>query len=341
MEFSFIPISQIDVNPHNPRGIEIARQDKKLPLLKDSIKNFGILVPLVVVKRDSRYLLVDGERRYVAAKALGLQEVPAYINEQGLSDDDLLYQMFHIHHNREQWGPIQQCNALEKSYTRIKNEKEISSIESEEAKIKAIAEGLANETGIEPRTALSRIYFLRWPQHIKKKLYEYPSDDYWYICEIEEKIIIPSLRNYPEYFEKVPVDEVREDLFKKLEEHSVKRATEVREIVRFTRTNMTKASDRKKVLKIFKQLHKNKDMTYSEAKEEFLKEFPDLQETPLTPRKLANEVERLVYNLQSFDTDKINEYKGRSKISIRDFKKIIQDALELLKDLIDRLSGAE
>lgn len=129
MKFNFIDISKIDPNPHNPRGIQIAKQDKKLPLLTDSIKNFWILVPLVVVSRGNRYLLIDGERRYVAAKALGLNKVPAYVNEKGLSDNELLYQMFHIHHNREDWGPIPQCRALEPSYNRIRNRKKISEID--------------------------------------------------------------------------------------------------------------------------------------------------------------------------------------------------------------------
>lgn len=339
MKFDFIDVSKIDPNPHNPRGIEIAKQDKKLPLLKDSIKTFGILVPLVVVSRGDRFLLVDGERRYIAAKALGLETVPAYVNEKGLTDNELLYQMFHIHHNREQWGPIQQCRALEIPYNRIRNRKQISDIENEEAKIKAIAEELSIETGIEPRTALTRIYFLRWPQHVREELYNNPSDDYWYVCEIEEKIVIPALRNYPEYFERVPVDEIREDLFGKLQEHAVDRATEVREVARFVRTNMTKSSDRKRFLHIFRKLHKDKKLTYSEAKEEFVREFPDLQETPLTPRKLSNELKRILYTLHNLEIDKMDQYKGRSRVPQKELEAIIQDVLEALEELLKFLRG--
>lgn len=339
MKFDHIDITKIDTNPNNPRGIEIAMQDKKLPLLKDSIKTFGILVPIVVASRNDRFLLIDGERRYVAAKALGINKIPAYINENKLSDDDLLYQMFQIHHNREQWGPIQQCSALEKPYNEIKEQKEIRNIENEEAKIKAIAESLSIETGIEPRTALSRIFFLRWPQYIKKKLYDKPTVDYWYICEIEEKIIIPAMRNYPEYFSKVPVDEVREDLFKKLEKHSVNRATEVREVARITRTNFTKATDRKRVIKILNDLQKNTEMTYAEAKEEFIRKFPNFQESPITPRKLLNDLKKLSYALQNFDIETLKEYKGRSKINEKELLQNAKDALNSLNDLIELLHG--
>ena len=52
-----IPTSKIDRNDKNPRGINIVEQDDKLGLLRDSIEQFGILVPLVVVPRKGRYIL--------------------------------------------------------------------------------------------------------------------------------------------------------------------------------------------------------------------------------------------------------------------------------------------
>jgi ParB/RepB/Spo0J family partition protein len=337
MDFAYIDTSKIIANPNNPRGIEIAQQDTKLPLLRDSIRLFGILVPLVVVKRKDKFLLIDGERRFVAAKSLGLKKIPAYINDNELTDDELLFQMFHIHHNREQWGPIQQCHALERVYIGIIDKKEIKSIENEEAKIKAIAEQLANDTGIEPRTALSRIYFLRWPMDVKDNLYKHPTDAYWYICEIEEKIIIPAELNYPEYFETVPVDEVRKDLFEKLEHHSIKRATDVREAARITKTKFTNPSDRKKALKILRNLHKNKDMTYEEARDEYIKEFPSYQETPITPKRLQNQMRKLINEIQNIELDKINEYKGASRVNPKILLENAQEALEALTGFISEI----
>jgi ParB-like chromosome segregation protein Spo0J len=60
MELSQIPLSNITPNPENPRGIKIDTQDPKLSYLKDSIAQFGVLVPLVVTPRVGNYLLVDG-----------------------------------------------------------------------------------------------------------------------------------------------------------------------------------------------------------------------------------------------------------------------------------------
>jgi ParB family chromosome partitioning protein len=86
-----VKVSKIDPNPGNPRGIAIASEDPKLPLLIDSIRQFGVLVPIVVARRGDRYFLVDGERRYTAAKTLGLPTVPAYIIDKGITDRDILY----------------------------------------------------------------------------------------------------------------------------------------------------------------------------------------------------------------------------------------------------------
>src|SRR5438128_2128526 len=107
MELKHIPISLIDPNKHNPRGIDIPAHDPKLPLLKNSISEFGVLVPIVVTPKGDRYLLIDGERRYHASKAADLKRIPAYIleGEDGsrLTNEDVLYRMFQIHHVREDW----------------------------------------------------------------------------------------------------------------------------------------------------------------------------------------------------------------------------------------------
>src|SRR3954451_24661220 len=113
MDLEHLPITKITPNKNNPRRIDIANEDEKLSYLMDSIKRFGVMVPIVVTRRGSRYLLVDGERRFHAAKKVGLESLPAYVikPEKGskISPSELLYRMFQIHHLREQWGPIQQC----------------------------------------------------------------------------------------------------------------------------------------------------------------------------------------------------------------------------------------
>lgn len=75
----YIEIEKIKSNPYQPRK----NFDKaKLQELADSIKEHGILQPLVVSKiSDDNYQLVAGERRLGAAKIAGLSQVPAIIRD--------------------------------------------------------------------------------------------------------------------------------------------------------------------------------------------------------------------------------------------------------------------
>jgi ParB/RepB/Spo0J family partition protein len=131
MQFDNIRIDKIQTNPSNPRGIDIQTDDPKLNYLKDSISHFGVMVPIVVSRRSGgQYLLIDGERRYWASKQLGLKTIPAYIIDRdgSFKDPDILMRMFQIHHNREQWLPVQQCNALEPVFQATMKKPEIKSI---------------------------------------------------------------------------------------------------------------------------------------------------------------------------------------------------------------------
>lgn len=318
MKLTNIDASKIRANPDNPRGIDIRTQDDKLSYLKDSIQQFGVMVPIVVSRRGpNEFLLIDGERRYWACQALGIDKIPAFVIDDAgaYTKQDILFRMFQIHHNREQWGPVQQCHALENLYNHLARRVGIATLVDERAKLSAIAEEIVGATGIELRTALTRVYFLRWPKPIKERLYSNPGDEgYWYICEIEEKIIIPALLNYPEYFEKVPVDEVRAALFEKLEEHSVERSTDVRRVAPFFRIAMSNKADRKKVTTVLSQLQSNRKMTYVEAQDELLTAFPEfLKRDPVSPRKLHTYIRTLYVALEDFDVSSIESARKRQK----------------------------
>ena len=81
---STLPISEIKPNKAQPRK---TFRPEELAELADSIKQNGILQPLLVRKKGSEYEIVAGERRYQAAKAAGLSEVPVVIRE--ISDDEV------------------------------------------------------------------------------------------------------------------------------------------------------------------------------------------------------------------------------------------------------------
>jgi ParB family chromosome partitioning protein len=72
----FIAISRIAPNPHQPRKIF---RDEDLNSIAASIREQGVLQPLVVRRRGDGYELVIGERRWRASQLAGLDEVPAVI----------------------------------------------------------------------------------------------------------------------------------------------------------------------------------------------------------------------------------------------------------------------
>lgn len=75
--FKEIDINSIEVNIYQPRT---EFNDKALDELAESIKVQGIIQPITVRKlSDNRYQIISGERRYRAAKKIGLQKIPAYI----------------------------------------------------------------------------------------------------------------------------------------------------------------------------------------------------------------------------------------------------------------------
>jgi ParB/RepB/Spo0J family partition protein len=92
---------ELFANPHNPRVLF-----DKLPMdvLCDSIRRVGILVPLTVYWESAkkRYVILDGQRRWMCAKHVGLRNVPVnQVSEPSLVQN--IVTMFQIHKLREDW----------------------------------------------------------------------------------------------------------------------------------------------------------------------------------------------------------------------------------------------
>ncbi|WP_099189726.1 ParB/RepB/Spo0J family partition protein [Tepidibacter mesophilus] len=76
-------IKEIYPNKEQPRKIF---DQEKLSVLSESIKNYGILQPIVVKKEEDGYMIIAGERRFRAAKMAKLKEMPAVVKDLPIKD---------------------------------------------------------------------------------------------------------------------------------------------------------------------------------------------------------------------------------------------------------------
>ncbi|MFQ6674599.1 MAG: ParB/RepB/Spo0J family partition protein [Fidelibacterota bacterium] len=76
----YIPLELISPNPFQPRqDFDSPQAKKSLEELGHSIQERGIIQPVTVRAKDGRYQLIIGERRWRAAQAIGLTEIPAHV----------------------------------------------------------------------------------------------------------------------------------------------------------------------------------------------------------------------------------------------------------------------
>ena len=106
-------IDEISPNHLQPRNYF---DDKKLNDLMTSIKEHGVLQPVVVQKVDSGFELIVGERRWRASKKLGLKKIPAVIRE--VNDEQSLEIAIIENIHRQDLNPIEEAEA----YARLSSE---------------------------------------------------------------------------------------------------------------------------------------------------------------------------------------------------------------------------
>ena len=112
-----IPLDLISPNPYQPRKYF---DEKSLSELSESIKKYGLLQPIIVVKKNDGYMLIAGERRYRAAKMAGFSEIKAIVTD---FENENLRELALIENiQREDLNPIE----LAKSYKELIEEHKIT-----------------------------------------------------------------------------------------------------------------------------------------------------------------------------------------------------------------------
>src|SRR3982751_6233570 len=101
--------SQLQSNPLQPRGVITP---DSLTDLVESIREQGILEPIVVARTPAGYQIIAGERRWRAAKVLGLDKVPVVVKEttpQGMLEMSIVENV-----QREDLNPIEKALAYKR-----------------------------------------------------------------------------------------------------------------------------------------------------------------------------------------------------------------------------------
>ena len=99
-----LPIRSIKPNPDQPRK---NFDEEQLEELADSIRQNGILQPLLVRRKGSGYQIVAGERRFQAAKKAGLKEVPVLVRE--IADEEVFQLALIENLQRADLSPIEEA----------------------------------------------------------------------------------------------------------------------------------------------------------------------------------------------------------------------------------------
>lgn len=101
-----VDIDKVEPNREQPR--KLFNEDALLEL-SESIKQYGVLSPLLVQKRKDYYEIIAGERRWRAAKKAGLKEVPVIIRD--LSEQEIVEISLIENIQREDLNPIEEALA--------------------------------------------------------------------------------------------------------------------------------------------------------------------------------------------------------------------------------------
>jgi ParB family chromosome partitioning protein len=105
----YVSTALIDASGDQPRK---AFDAGELAELAESIRNYGVLQPLLVVKKDERYEIIAGERRFRAAKMAGLTKVPVIIGDYSRQQSMEVQLIENI--QRSDLNPIEEAEAYQR-----------------------------------------------------------------------------------------------------------------------------------------------------------------------------------------------------------------------------------
>lgn len=102
-----LDVHKIDTNTQQPRR---EFDEEKLNELAESIKQHGIVQPIIVTRKGDRYMIVAGERRFRASRMAGLTEVPVLVRE--MAEEEVFEIALIENIQREDLNPVEEAAAI-------------------------------------------------------------------------------------------------------------------------------------------------------------------------------------------------------------------------------------
>ncbi len=147
--YQIIPITSLVPNPNQPRKFF---DEEKIRELTQSIQEKGVLQPVIVTKKGSQYEIVSGERRFRAAQAAGLKEIPTIVREMEAAESLEIAIIENV--QRQDLDPIEEASAYQELLDRFGYTQE----------------QLAKRVGKERATVANMLRLLKLPLKIKQSL---------------------------------------------------------------------------------------------------------------------------------------------------------------------------
>ena len=304
-DLRIIDPATIGPNPNNPRRYF---NEEKLDLLKTSIQEVGILVPLIVYQSSDpqRFVLMDGERRWRCSIDLGLATVPVNVIETPSRLENLL-RMFNIHNVREDWPLISVALSLRTVMA--------ESGEDRESRLAELT-GLTRSTVRRSKRILSlpkyELDLIQSEAHLDRSQQIHREDLYLEI-EAAESVIRNSL---PEVGAKFSRERIVRQFAAKAEERSLVAVTDFRFVGRLMKAMNEGYVEREVILESVYRL---------------------ITDTSLSPKQLFEEVAASGYNQHSIDRRAELLTVALDSLIDHDLADTLRRRLETLRDAITRL----
>jgi len=298
---------RIHPNPDNPRLV--FREDEMRELM-DSIHEVGIKVPVSLYQDGTKFVLLDGERRWRCAKRLNLSAVPAIVQPKPTKLENLLM-MFNIHNVRVDWDPMPMALKLREVGELLEKQGQLTN-----------AKALAAVTGVplaSVRRALDLLDLPQKYQHLLLKEAEKPRNEQRIKADLfieVYKSLHAVERHAPEVLQAVSKPKYVESMVQKYVDGVIDNVVGYREVSKIARAELA-GVDKKEAVPVLVRLVKEKSYSITDA-------YRDTVQAAYERRDLLTKLEGVATRL--------SEIKTGTRLSEQ-----MQAALEGLRTEIDRL----